>query len=79
MGTKTISITDDAYKRLATLKNESFSLVIQRITGKVKLDEFFGILSKETADKLEEAIKKGREEHRKMHKLRNKRLKEAFS
>jgi len=81
MGTKTISITDDAYKRLLSMKkeNESFSLVIQRITGKVKLDEFFGILSEETADKLEESIKKGREEHRKMRELRNKKLKEVFS
>jgi len=76
MGTRTISITDEAYKRLAVLKreNESFSKVIERMTGKVKLNDFFGILSKESADKLEEAIKKGREEHRKLRELRMKRL-----
>ncbi len=80
MGTKTISITDDAYKRLASLKksNESFSLVIQRITGKSLLSNIQGILSKESADRLEEAIKKRREEHRKMRELRIKKLKEEF-
>ena len=63
MATKTISITDDAYKRLALLKkeNESFSMVIARITGKINLADFFGVLSKESADRLEKNIKKARE------------------
>lgn len=80
MSTKTISITEDAYKRLAVLKgeNESFSIVIEKLTGKVKLDNFFGILVRESADSLEKAIKEGREEHRKKHSQRNEKLKEAF-
>lgn len=81
MGTKTISITESAYKKLFNLKkeNESFSMVIERVTGKVNLNDFFGVLSKESADKLEKTIKNERREHKKMHLLRNKKLKEDFS
>lgn len=80
MATKTISITEDAYKRLASLKkgNESFSMVIERVTGKAKLSDFFGVLSEESANRLERAIKEQREKHRKLHFKRNKRLMEAF-
>ena len=80
MATKTISITEDAYRRLANLKkeNESFSMVIERVAGKVKLDDFFGVLSKKSADQLEEAIKEGRKQHRKLHTARNKRLIKEF-
>ncbi len=80
MGTRTISITDDAYKRLLSLKknNESFSIIIQKLTGKVRLNDFFGVLSKETADKLEENIRLSREKNRKIHIERNKKLKEEF-
>ena len=63
MATKTISITEDAYSRLASRKHEkeSFSEVINRITNKTSLLDFAGLLSKEEADKLEEDIKRGRE------------------
>ena len=63
MATKTISITEEAYSRLAAKKHgkESFSDVINKITNKVRLLDFAGILNKEEADKLEEEIKKGRE------------------
>jgi len=81
MATKTISITEDAYKRLANLKNEneSFSMVIERVTGKVKLDNFFGVLSRKSADQLEKAIKEGRKEHRKLREKRLKRLMKEFA
>jgi len=59
MATKTISITEDAYERLASLRkgNESFSEIIGRITNKVNLRDFFGILSKEEGDRLEKSVK----------------------
>jgi predicted CopG family antitoxin len=67
MGTKKISITDEAYNRLSNLKNEneSFSEIIKRITGKVKLSDFHGIISKDFADELEKNIKKSRNIHKK--------------
>lgn len=79
MATKTISITENAYNQLANLKkeNESFSLVIQRITnneGKTKLKELFGILKEEAGEEFEKSILEGRKLHRKLHKKRNKRL-----
>ncbi|MDY6764588.1 MAG: antitoxin VapB family protein [Halobacteria archaeon] len=66
MGTKTISITDDAYERLKAEKgeNESFSDVVMRLTSGVKLSDFYGVLSEETGRKLEENIKEARGKHR---------------
>ena len=63
MATKTISITEEAYERLKTRKNEndSFSEVIYKITGKRSLLEIAGSLSKEEASKVEEEIKKERD------------------
>ena len=67
MATKTISITDEAYERLAAKKqkHESFSEVINRITNKVNLLDFAGLLTEEEANKLETAVKAGRERSRK--------------
>lgn len=78
MATKTISITEDAYNRLANLKNanESFSLVINRITnkeGRKKLSEFAGILSEKSARELEKNIKRFRKRDQEMH---NNKIKE---
>lgn len=80
MGTKTISITDDAYRRLLSLKkdSESFSMIIERITGKIMLDNFFGVLSGESADRLERLIEDNRNKTSKLHNKRNKRIKEVF-
>ncbi len=81
MATKNISITEEAYNRLANLRkgNESFSEIIVEVTGRKKLSDFFGIISKETGDKLERAIEKGRKEHRKLTEERHKRLMKEFT
>ena len=69
MGTKTISITNEAYTVIRSKKNfgESFSEVIIRLSGKKKLSSFFGALSKESADALEKSIVEGRNKHRTLH------------
>ena len=62
MATKTISITEEAYGRLMTKKagNESFSDVINRITNKVNLLDYAGILTKQEADSLSKSIRVSR-------------------
>ncbi len=82
MATKTISITEEAYRRLASQRqreNESFSEVIVRVTGRHRLKELHGILSKEAGDELEKSISEGRALHRKMHKERTKKLLEELN
>lgn len=66
MATKTLTITEDAYRLLADRKqeNESFSQEIKRIlTRKPKknLMDYFGIISKEEGNKMLEELKKSRE------------------
>lgn len=58
MGTKTISLADDAYERLKAEKREgeSFSDVVRRLTAGVALSTFHGTLSDETADEVEDLI-----------------------
>ena len=82
MSTKTISITEKAYNRLASLKkeHESFSVVIERITKKnsLRLKEFHGIISKEFADEIEHTIEKGRKTHKALSEKRHKELIEGL-
>lgn len=77
MATKTISITEEAYERLKVRKekNESFTDVINRVTGKRSLLELAGILSEDDAEKMEEYIKKSRLESEKQMKRAIQRLK----
>lgn len=73
MSTKTISITEEAYERLRMRKenSESFTDVINRITGKRDIMEFAGILSDEDAEKIKEHIKKRRQASReRMNRIR---------
>ena len=80
MATKNISISEDAYRTLASLKlpNESFSLVITRLTGKHSLNDLFGVLSKNKASRLEKNTQRVRNERAKADRNRSSRLKEAF-
>ena len=72
MATKTISITKGAYDRLKILKKEreSFTDVINRITKKKDLMDFYGIWSESTASKIENAILDSRKQNRKLSKER---------
>lgn len=65
MGTKTVSLSDNAYERLAAEKREgeSFSDVVCRLTEGVDLSEFHGVLSDETADEIEEHVSESRASH----------------
>ncbi len=62
MATKTISITEEAYDRLIAKKHEkeSFSEVINRITNKVSLLDFAGILTKNESNRLTKSINEAR-------------------
>ena len=70
MGTKTITITEDAYKRLKVekMEGESFSELITRLTDKSRKDlmEFAGAWKDFD---VEEIIKEGREKFTKNAKI----------
>lgn len=56
--TKTIGLSDDAYDRLATVKDEdeSFSDVVRRLTGGPMLRELAGTMDEDTAEHYREAV-----------------------
>lgn len=60
MATKTITITAEAYERLAALKGEkeSFSDTINKLTKKTSLYDLVGILSNGEADEMKKSIRK---------------------
>lgn len=64
MGTKTISLADDAYERLKAAKreDESFSDAVRRLTPGVRIAEYVGALDEDTADEVEVAIAERRAE-----------------
>lgn len=59
MGARNISISDEAYERLKSIKkpNESFTDVINRLTGRRSILELVGLLSKEEAREMKLGIK----------------------
>ena len=80
MGTKTISLADDAYERLKAEKREgeSFSDVVRRLTSGVSLEEYHGALSEETADELAEIVANRRTDRTREHRDRVARVTDAF-
>lgn len=81
MATKTITVTEDAYYALNALKreNESFSEMSIRISRRKPLGEFFGVLSKEGGERLENAIMEMRKKRAAGHKERMRRIAAAWS
>ena len=81
MATKNISITEEAYVRLASLRQgkESFSEIINRLTNKRRLLNFAGVLSRESADRIEEHVEKRRAELDKERARRRKKILEQLS
>ena len=64
MATKTLSITEAAYERLAAEKRpgESFTDVIMRLTKKRSLFDLHKVVSKKEAESVAEAIAESRRE-----------------
>ena len=62
MGSRNISISDEAYLRLSELKsrNESFTDVIYRLTNRTNILDLKGILKEENGKSLEKNIKESR-------------------
>lgn len=58
MSTKTITVTEDAYEALSSLKQprESFSDTILRVSKRKPLIDFFGVISRESANVMEQSI-----------------------
>jgi len=75
MATKTLTITESAYDKLASEKkeNESFSMIIERKFKKYNLLDMAGALSKESGEALEKAIKENRKKDQELHvkKMKN--------
>lgn len=59
MTTKTVNLSEDAYQRLKSLKREgeSFSDVVNRLTGKFALLDLVGTLTEEEAELMREAAR----------------------
>lgn len=59
MATRTVNLSEEAYKRLKALKQEgeSFSEVVNRITGKYALMDLVGVLSEEEADEVRRHVR----------------------
>ena len=62
MGSKNISISDEAYLRLSELKlkNESFTELIYRLTNKTNVLDLKGIISENEGNSLEKNIRESR-------------------
>lgn len=80
MGTKTISLADDAYERLKAEKrdDESFSDAVRRLTPGVRIAEYVGVLDEDTADDVETAIAERRAERTEGRRARVREVADAL-
>lgn len=80
VGTKTISLSDDAYERLAERKREgeSFSDVVRRLTAGVELRDYLGVLDDDTAEDLERIVAERRADRSDRRRERVERLAEEL-
>lgn len=76
MATKSITITNDAYERLAVFKEpkESFSDVITKLTRKYSLLDLVGVLSAKETGEIKKHIRKSSKRMREQMNLRAARL-----
>lgn len=76
MATRTISLPVDAYKRLNRLKQkgESFTDVVQRLTGREDLSRFIGSISRGFADELDASLQRTRADMAREDPKRTKRI-----
>lgn len=72
MVVKTITVTENAYEAIKSLKlpRESFSETILRIAKRKPLSEFFGVISTRTGERMEHAIVESRKRRNKAHMAR---------
>jgi len=65
---KTLTVTEEAYERLASKKTpgESFSNVILRVTGKGSILDLVGILDEKSARELESSVTETRSRMRRV-------------
>lgn len=64
MGTRTISLADDAYEALSAMRRpgESFSDVVRRLTRSRSLTDLGEIMDQEAAESVAEAVEANRRE-----------------
>ena len=81
MATKTTTVTKNAYDALKSMKapNESFSETILRFAKRKPLTSFFGVLSRETGERMEKTIGEMRKKNNKAHHARIKAILEGMN
>lgn len=80
MAVKTITVTEYAYKALKSLKapRESFSDTILRVAKRKPLSSFFGVLSRESGERLEKTVFELRKKRNETHRARMKHIIETL-